>query len=488
MMVQDLDPSPLALVTDEKDGVRDRSNKFTIKKLWFGVLLALIALMCKATVSHSDISGLDQVHQKILPFSYLNKDSHLIGQYSIDNEYRYWPMQDSNPTVKDSSSSGMIYFPSVDLTTRLVEDATNVQLRSRLLGNATELFSDIVPILDDTEHRSAILTLKGYKGATPNQDRSLIAKFFIENTTTLESNVKNHNMQEAVLMGIFDGHGERGHEVSQHVALELPKVFSRRMKEQLNKSYTSPMDPKYDDMIREVLISTFLAVDSTEPVKGSGASGGSTSSTIFYPGVGSKLVMANAGDSTTIIAHFSRSSQVATITKQNRKDKPHLEEERKRIEDAGGQVYIPFQLPSSNYGPKESSRLLITLPGGFQLGLAMSRSIGDAEGKAFGLTAEPTVEIFDVQQYYSDHQFSEEQIEDSEWFVVIASDGVYDVLPPEKVVQRLGKALYNGEKLDALRTCEQLIREASRLWIKASIGQAYRDDITLGVSNIQLQF
>lgn len=444
-------------------------------------------------------------------FSSIHKNSPIIGRYSLDNKYNYWS---SHSGDKDKSAPcGMVYFPSIDLTTEIPEDATNPQLKARLFfGNITtsSLLDDIAPTWSDKRYSSsddyaqyrALLTLKGYKGTTPNQDRSIITEFYVvTNATASEPKGLTENEQmitnKALLMGIFDGHGERGHEVSQHVAVEFPTTFVRNMKglnpQVYQLSGASPASNSltssdYDASIKEILTMTFLQIDSTEPLMGTGTSGGSTASTFFYPGHGSKFYLANVGDSTVIISRYDKSSKRSSIIKQNRKDKPHLEGERKRIEAAGGQVYIPFTRPSSDeIGPKDSSRLLITLPNGAQLGLAMSRSIGDAEGKAFGLIAEPIVSVFDVRQWYEEEKYSQRQIENSEWFVVIASDGVYDVLSQEDVVQRLGQSLYGGS-LDVERTCEQLIREASRLWIKATLMQPYRDDISLGVNRIELRY
>jgi hypothetical protein len=41
--------------------------------------------------------------------------------------------------------------------------------------------------------------------------------------------------------------------------------------------------------------------------------------------------------------------------------------------------------------------------------------------------ADPTVDVFDVIQYYSQRQFLEKQMRESKWFAVIASNGVYDI-------------------------------------------------------------
>ena len=484
----------------------DKVNKptFSMRQyLCLVVALLIVVLVLCHDRYPENIELLPASHETTQPFSSLDLHSNLIGQYSLDDTYQYWKASSKQSSL-DTMTSGMVYFPSRDLTSYIDEDATNIKLQQQIFvgKNSSDLFRDIHASFpsyeslheaeDEDEH--ALITLKGYKGSTPNQDRSMIVKFMLgdqpNNTTTSGSGVTNKKRAQsnamAVLMGIFDGHGERGHQVSQHVALKLPQVFVKHMQQH----QITPQDSKYPDMIRQVMKNTFLEIDNTEPLKGSGISGGSTASTFFYPGRGSKFYLANVGDSTTIIAHYSISSHIATIVAQNRKDKPTLNEERERIEKAGGRVYIPFAaaMNKDNYGPQDSSRLLITLPDGSQLGLAMSRSIGDAEGKPFGLVAYPTVEVLDIQNYYLEKEYSEEEIGDSEWFVVVASDGVYDVIPQESVVQRIGDSLYRNDGGGTLveESCEQIVREAGRLWIKATLHQPYRDDITLGVSKIKM--
>eukprot|EP01082_Thalassiosira_pseudonana_P002820 g3269.t1 g3269 contig12:1746319-1747971(+) len=422
----------------------------------------------------------------------------LIGDYALGKEYNLQPNGD------DVTSSGIIHFPSVDLSSFMIEDATNTELQQKLmvfrqphfsfLQKTTDvdegtLFEGIInpflstlPASTARDTNFALLTLCGYKvnvgGKTPNQDRSIIVQFALD--ATVEGTNPSDTTKEALLAGIFDGHGEQGHVVSHYIALELPRVFADKMRQVEIKQ--SAQQDHNDDTIRQAFKEAFQEVDDNEPVKGTG---GSTASVIFYPGTGSKLYLANVGDSTIILARRSKSMGESTIVKQNRKDKPHLEDERKRIESAGGQVFIPpslsMQHDASDYGPQESSRLLIPV-GGQQMALAMSRSIGDFDGKSVGLIAEPTVEIFEVNEYYTNNNIG---ADDSEWFVVIASDGMYDVIPPDEVVQHLGQSLYGeNDESSLLESCELLIRKAGRLWMKASVGTPYRDDITLGVSQV----
>jgi len=292
----------------------------------------------------------------------------------------------------------------------------------------------------------------------------------------------------------------RGHVVSHYIALELPKVFAKIMKQKqhtlplplLDCIKNSKMNDHVENYIKDALKETFIEVDANEPVKGTG---GSTASVLFYPGLDTKAYIANAGDSTTIIAAFSKSRKESTIVYQNRKHKPHLQDERQRIENAGGQVMIPPSLlrGDTNSQLKESSRIIIPSPDGNAFGaLALSRSIGDFDGKAVGLIAEPEIDIWDVREHYRTHQFDREQELDTQWFAVIASDGVYDMLAPETVVKYLGRSLFgdhgSGTIISPLEACERLIREASRIWKKESAssmgGMQYRDDITLGVSKI----
>lgn len=371
-------------------------------------------------------------------------ESPLIGMYSLDN---------------DNAVKGTIEFPTIDLSTVLKEEATTGSVFLRTSGVAADesLLNDSTfksVIVDDNRHTDhALVTRCGYKmGKVPNQDRSFIANF-------VDPDIEGNNQ---MLMGIFDGHGGDGHKVSHFIALNFLKTFTTKAK---------------NSEIKHALINTFIDIDDNEPVKGQG---GSTCSVLYYPGFDSKVYIANTGDSTTLIVSYSATTKKSTIVYQNRKHKPHLADERQRIEAAGGQVMIPPSLMLGGDGQgqgdiKETSRLIIPAADGNPLGglaLAMSRSIGDFDGKNVGLIAEPEVDEFDMDSQ-----------SDVQYFAISASDGVYDVLSADIVADYLGKSLYeDGTPLEA---CERLVRDASRLWKKASgLGMTYRDDITVGVSKI----
>jgi len=80
------------------------------------------------------------------------------------------------------------------------------------------------------------------------------------------------------------------------------------------------------------------------------------------------------------------SIEIPYITRQ---DKPNLSDEKSRIEQAGGHVFVP--LPPKD--PMKSSRVITKKE---NVGLAMSRSIGDSEWSPLGVTAEPIVSKINI--------------------------------------------------------------------------------------------
>ena len=423
----------------------------------------------------------------------------LTGSFVLDKEYSLRKMH--------NEIGGIISFPYADLSTILPEEVTSSFnfFSGEQKQNMNKIFKSV--LVDDKinkkgtkQHISksqALLTRCGYKPSTqggistaPNQDRSFIANFFLDSQSVIVTTGGGHNIQapSALLMGIYDGHGGQGHVISHFVALELPRVFTKLIHaKQLTPSVGSS---QYDDHIGHILKETYLEVDRNEPVKGAA---GCTASSLFYPGVGPKVYLANVGDSTMMIVKYTKSSKQSTIVHQNRKHKPHLSDEQLRIKAAGGEIMIPPSLQVPNAGKnnnviQESSRLLVPSPNGNPFGgmaLAMSRAIGDHDAKVVGLISEPEVDIWDLNHYHAQNKSTPEEINDSEWFAVAASDGMYDVISPEEVAKELGQSLYSHEGfLSPLEACEQLIRKATLLWMNMAGG--YRDDVSLGVSRLEI--
>lgn len=130
---------------------------------------------------------------------------------------------------------------------------------------------------------------------------------------------------------------------------------------------------------------------------------------------------------------------------------PDVPKEQERIEKAGGFVSPPPQegLSARVWLDKECT----------QIGLAMSRSIGDHAVKHVGVIAEPVV--------------SHHEVQDKDDFIILASDGVWEFISSQEATDIVGTNIMAG---GASKACQALIEAAANRWHQEE--GDYRDDIT----------
>jgi len=194
--------------------------------------------------------------------------------------------------------------------------------------------------------------------------------------------------------------------------------------------------------------------------------GGCTGSVVVRWGL--HLYIANAGDSRSFVATYDTETQEIKIPYITREDKPNLPDEKARIEQANGNVFIPP--PPKN--PSLSRVIVYSTTKKENVGLAMSRSIGDWEWGAVGVTAEPIVDKVDIQDLAKPTV---------QLFVVSASDGLFDARRPEFIATHLAESFYGttSNSIHPLVACENIFRLATLedpTW--------YRDDITLSAIKV----
>ena len=283
----------------------------------------------------------------------------------------------------------------------------------------------------------ATMTRKSNRHNPPfNQDEAVIITPFRTMQTTNDLDF---------FLGIFDGHGDEGHIVAQYAAKAVPE----RLAEKLN-TFSVPQD---DSWIIEAMKNTFVEVDIEAPPNA--MRGGCTASVTLRRG--NKIFVANAGDSRTFIVTVSSDNE--ELHYSSRKDKPNLPDERERISKLGGKIHIPEQ------NPMLSRVIVYSTVAREQVGLAMSRSIGDWEWGVVGVTAEPLVDVIDVSKL-------------ANAFVLSASDGLFDRRRPQFVAKHFADSFYrHGDS--PIATCQDMIKLAS-----PTNETLYRDDITIVVMKI----
>eukprot|EP00521_Asterionellopsis_glacialis_P017101 CAMPEP_0195295202 /NCGR_PEP_ID=MMETSP0707-20130614/16825_1 /TAXON_ID=33640 /ORGANISM="Asterionellopsis glacialis, Strain CCMP134" /LENGTH=480 /DNA_ID=CAMNT_0040356365 /DNA_START=247 /DNA_END=1686 /DNA_ORIENTATION=+ len=175
-------------------------------------------------------------------------------------------------------------------------------------------------------------------------------------------------------LGCFDGHG--GEKASQYCADWLSSY--------VKSSEYFPHD------LGQAMKNSFLAADSD--FVNSGYPDGTTACTVSLVGA-RRIVCANAGDSRAIVVRKD-----GTVVRLSRDHKPGIPDETRRISELGGRVIY--------WGRWRVEGLL-----------AVSRSVGDASLKPY-ITADPEICEYDIGK--------------DDWFLVLSSDGVWDVIDNEE--------------------------------------------------------
>ncbi|KAF6986681.1 hypothetical protein CFC21_004406 [Triticum aestivum] len=217
------------------------------------------------------------------------------------------------------------------------------------------------------------------------------------------------------LFGIFDGHG--GSRAAEYLKEHL---FENLMKH-----------PQFMSDTKLAISETYKKTDSDflDSEINTHRDDGSTASTAVL--LGNHLYVANVGDSRAVISKSGKAIALSDDHKPNRSD------ERKRIESAGG---------------------IVMWAGTWRVGgvLAMSRAFGNRLLKQF-VVAEPEIQ--------------DQEIDDELEFLILASDGLWDVVPNEDAV--------------SLVKMEEDPEAAARKLTETAFGRGSGDNITCVVVKFQ---
>lgn len=277
-------------------------------------------------------------------------------------------------------------------------------------------------------HAIGVHCQRGQKPSFPNQD-----DFFIL------------QRQEWLLVGVLDGHGAYGHEVSHLAQENLPVELCIAM-------FVKGL--KWGPAAQEA----FQAVKETlrEKLGQKAYCSGTTATTAMIrqdkPGGPFKLTAAFVGDSSIVYAKRAPGATTWEVTQLGTNHKPDREDEFQRISSCGGCVTL-------GDGKKVPARL-VSASGG----LAMSRSLGDLDAEKLGLIAVPEVPKEIVLEDKMEH------------LLLLCSDGVWDVFDPPTAVQVVGKFSHD----DSQRAAERLVSKAQLRWQEQESGREMGviDDIT----------
>lgn len=278
--------------------------------------------------------------------------------------------------------------------------------------------------LNGSSQAASLFTQQGKKGT--NQDAMIVWENFGSRTDT-------------VFCGVFDGHGPFGHMVAKRVRDSLPLKLSAHWDVNLKGStdvlYAEAPTPFTGDetsrvftdleinktpeklqALKDTFLKAFKVMDRELKMYSSidCFCSGTTAVTLIKQG--QDLIIGNVGDSRAILCTRDKSNSLVAL--QLTVDlKPNLPAEAERIRKFKGRVFALQDEP-------EVTR--VWLPNNDSPGLAMARAFGDFCLKDFGLISVPDI-------FYR-------RLTENDQFIVLASDGIWDVLTNKEVVDIVASA------------------------------------------------
>lgn len=243
---------------------------------------------------------------------------------------------------------------------------------------------------------------------------------------------------------VLDGHGEAGDMVSGYFAQKyVDEVFAH---------------PRWPDGEAGMKAASAEVLDKLEKelIADRGVDTEFSGSTFVFAALrAGQLFVANVGDSRVTLGVARGASVEAEAVSEDHK--PELPKENARILAAGGRVFA-VEYDDGIDGPPRVWLGHMDVPG-----LAMSRSIGDVVAHSAGVSTEP--------------EFFDRPIDHRDRFLVSATDGLWEFMTDEEVVDMVAKV---ARETGSPKACvEELVRESNERWMK---NEQVVDDTTVAVA------
>ena len=272
------------------------------------------------------------------------------------------------------------------------------------------------------------------------------------------------------MFGVFDGHGDVGDYCSHFAAEQFGTVLAKELRAAGGtKALDSPN-------MNKLYTNTFLKTNrllKASPIDDTLS--GTTGISVIVKG--EKLYVGNVGDSRAIIATDVNGQLKYSALSSDQT--PFRKDERERLKLKGARIFTIDQIDGhepihENWGngdgetgdeideasgdPPRVWDKTLEKPG-----CAFTRSLGDSVAESIGVFAEPEVLTWELQP--------------NDKFAIIASDGVFEFLPNQAVVDMVGRFS------DPIEAAKFICAESYRLWLQ---NDERTDDITVIVINFEM--
>eukprot|EP00929_Paragymnodinium_shiwhaense_P093712 TRINITY_DN53949_c0_g2_i1.p1 TRINITY_DN53949_c0_g2~~TRINITY_DN53949_c0_g2_i1.p1 ORF type:complete len:395 (+),score=20.00 TRINITY_DN53949_c0_g2_i1:292-1476(+) len=251
--------------------------------------------------------------------------------------------------------------------------------------------------------------------------------------------------------GVLDGHGKRGHIVSEALQDLLPERIKQCLMDcggdaaqAIKEGFAAADSALREQIPRDARVSGAACVTALVKPIGGGSEGSTTSTW--------QVVTGNAGDSSAMLGSKASSGGSWVCQPLSQKNTSEVKSERARIEASGGRV--------------DESGIVWVGP----IGVAMTRVLGDLALHPFGVICEPEVIAIEVQAAPG----SQRSLGGSA-FILLTSDGVTDVFSGDEAIQFVGDVLATT---GSFQEAACALVEAARARWKGDQWDVYIDDAT----------
>jgi len=245
--------------------------------------------------------------------------------------------------------------------------------------------------------------------------------------------------------GVCDGHGDDGHLISKFISTSLPYFIYEELKK--NSIYNN-----INSYISKIFENIFLQLNSLliNNKEINSAFSGTTCISLLL--CNNQIISCNLGDSRAIKGQLFNNKWSFELL--SRDHKPNEPDEMKRIKENKGIIKPYIDENGEVNGPDR-----IWLPNQTYPGIAMSRSFGDQVAAQIGVVAIPEILFFPY-------------IEEDK-FIIIASDGLWEYVSNQEVVNIVGKYYIKNDCDNAIK---ELYETAFERWRNNNI---FVDDISI---------
>jgi len=206
------------------------------------------------------------------------------------------------------------------------------------------------------------------------------------------------------LLGVFDGHGASGGDVSNFLVGALPVALAEALERAASRSqaWAQAFQSCQTELKRHPRINANMS--------------GSTAVVVLVDGP--DLTVANLGDSRCILGGAGGAQALS------RDHTPEVPEERERVLQMGGEVR-PLVFRGQGFGPPR-----VWVHGSNRPGLCMTRSFGDVVAHVVGVTHLPELQRVTLRQ--------------GDRFLVLCSDGISQFMADDRIMEIVERAADQG--------------------------------------------